>query len=83
MNLRDLRDISKKDILGAIGLEPKRSTGSWALGTFGLFGLGILVGAGVALLIAPKPGQELRREITRKLGARREAGNAAMDSSGI
>jgi YtxH-like protein len=72
MKLRDLTDFDKDDILGALGLQSKPSGGTWALGTFGLFGLGILVGAGVALLMAPKPGNELRRELGERVKTVRE-----------
>jgi len=63
MKLRDLTDFDKDDILGALGLQSKQSASAWAFGTFSLFGLGVLVGAGVALLLAPKPGSELRRDL--------------------
>jgi len=67
MKLRDLTDIDRSDILGALGLQSRPSASEWAFGTFGLFGLGVLVGAGVALLLAPKPGSEIRREIGSRL----------------
>jgi hypothetical protein len=63
MRLRDLTEFDKEAILGSLGLQSKPSSGAWALGTFGLFGLGVLVGAGVALLLAPSPGSELRRNL--------------------
>jgi gas vesicle protein len=37
------------------------------LGTLGTFGIGLLVGAGVALLLAPKPGRDLRHDIRAKI----------------
>ena len=61
-------DISKEDILGVLGIAPKPSAGERVLGALGLFGLGLLAGAGAALLLAPKPGSELRRDLGRKLG---------------
>jgi hypothetical protein len=61
-------DINKEDILGVLGIAPKRSGGERLLGALGLFGLGLVAGAGAALLLAPKPGVELRRELSRKLG---------------
>ena len=67
MKLRDLTDIDKDAILGALGLQSRPSSSEWAFGTFGLFGLGVLVGAGVALLLAPKPGSEIRREIGTRI----------------
>jgi hypothetical protein len=67
MKLRDLTDFDKDDILGALGLQSKQSASAWAFGTFSLFGLGVLVGAGVALLLAPKPGIELRRDLGERV----------------
>lgn len=67
MKLRDLKDMDKDDYLGLIGLQTKRSFTSELLGSLGTFGIGLLVGAGVALLLAPKPGRELRHDIRSKL----------------
>jgi hypothetical protein len=72
MKLRDLTDIEKDDILGALGLQTKSSTTSWVLGTLGLFGLGMVIGAGVALMVAPKPGSELRRDLEGRLKSVRD-----------
>jgi gas vesicle protein len=70
MNFKDLRNMDKDDLLGLIGLESKPSTGSYLAGTLGTFGIGLLVGAGIALLLAPKPGAELREDIRDKLRSR-------------
>lgn len=67
MNLKELRNLDKDDILEMLGLETKTSTGAWLAGTLGTFGLGLLVGAGLGLLLAPKPGRELRENIRDKL----------------
>jgi gas vesicle protein len=67
MNLKDLRNLDKDDVLGLVGLESKHSTGAYLAGTLGTFGVGLLVGAGIALLLAPKPGSELREDIRGKL----------------
>lgn len=76
MNFRDIRDLSKDDILDAIGLQAKPSTGSWMFGTIGLFGLGLLVGAGMALMLTPKTGIELRQQLNQKIRRAKEmAGN--------
>jgi gas vesicle protein len=72
MKLRDITDIEKDDILGALGLQTRSSTASWVLGTLGLFGLGMVVGAGVALMLAPKPGAELRRDLEGRIRSVRE-----------
>jgi gas vesicle protein len=72
MKLRDLTEMDKDDILGALGLQTRSSTVGWLFGTLGLFGLGMVVGAGVALVLAPKPGSELRRDIEGRLKTVRE-----------
>jgi hypothetical protein len=65
---QDIRNIDKDHLLGLLGLETKRSPSRRLLGMLGTFGAGVLVGAGVALLLAPKAGGELRRDIRAKLG---------------
>jgi len=67
MNFKDLRNLDKDDLLGMMGLETKSSTAGYLAGTLGTFGVGLLVGAGIALLLAPKPGSELREDIRDKL----------------
>ena len=83
MKLRDITDLDKEDILGALGLQTRSSTTSWVFGTLGLFGLGIVVGAGVALMLAPKPGSELRRDLEGRLRSVRErvSGNGQLDTN--
>ncbi len=63
MKLSDIRDLNKDDILSALGLATKPSTSDRLLGTLGVFGVGLLVGAGAALLFAPKSGQALREDL--------------------
>jgi hypothetical protein len=67
MKLQDVRDLEKDDFLGLLGIESKHSFTNRLLGTLGTFGVGLLVGAGVALLLAPKPGSELRHALRAKL----------------
>ena len=66
MTLKELRNMDKDDVLELLGLETKPSTGSWLAGSLGTFGVGLLVGAGIALLLAPKPGRELRDDLREK-----------------
>jgi gas vesicle protein len=77
MNLKDLKNMDKDDVLGLLGLESKSSTGAWLAGTLGTFGIGMLVGAGIALILAPKPGRELREDIRDRL---RRAPNDASEA---
>ena len=51
-----LRGLGMDDMLGLIGLARRRSP----LGSLVLFGSGVLVGAGVGMLLAPMSGAELR-----------------------
>ncbi len=74
---RDLKDMDKDDYLGLIGLQSKRSMTNQLLGGLGLFGLGLLVGAGIALLVAPKPGRELRGDLRSKM----QRGKSAVESA--
>jgi hypothetical protein len=67
MNIKELRNLDKDDILGLMGLETKSSTGAMVAGTLGTFGLGLLVGAGIALLLAPKPGRQLREDLRDRM----------------
>ncbi|HXU64677.1 MAG TPA: YtxH domain-containing protein [Polyangia bacterium] len=77
MNLKDLKNMDKDDLLGLLGLESKSSTGAWLAGTMGTFGVGLLVGAGIALMLAPKPGRELREDLRDRL---RRAPNDASEA---
>ena len=67
MNLKDLKNLDKDELLGMLGLESKQTTASWLAGTLTTFGIGMLVGAGVALMVAPKAGRELRGDIRQRL----------------
>jgi hypothetical protein len=69
MNLKALNnlDLDKDQLLETMGLESKRSTGSWLFGTLTAFGIGMLVGAGVGLMMARKSGSGLREDLRDRL----------------
>jgi hypothetical protein len=74
-----VRGLSSEDILAALGLQRKRSALDVILPAAGVFAAGIVVGTGVALLLAPKSGREMRRnikgkatELTHRIGASAE-----------
>jgi hypothetical protein len=67
MKLQDITNLDKDDFLGLLGLQTKHPLTHRMAGTLGTFGIGLLVGAGVALLLAPKPGSELRHDLRSKL----------------
>jgi hypothetical protein len=59
MKLHDIRNMDKDDFLGLLGLETKHSFTNRLLGSLGTFGIGLLVGVGAGLLLAPKTGSDL------------------------
>jgi hypothetical protein len=63
MTLKDLRSLDRNDVLNWLGLQRKQSTAGWIAASVGLFGAGLLVGAGAALLVAPKTGRDLREDL--------------------
>jgi len=67
MKLQDITNMDKDDVLGMLGLEARRSHSNRLLTTLGTFGIGLLVGAGVGLLLAPKTGTALRQDLRAKL----------------
>ena len=59
----EVRNFSADDVLHALGLERKRNAAEKMLPMIGLFGAGLLVGAGIALLLSPKSGAVVREAI--------------------
>lgn len=80
MNLKDVRNMDKDDLLGLLGLETKSSTGAWLASALGTFGVGLLVGAGIGLMLAPKPGRELREDLRDRLRRAPEALDEAVSA---
>lgn len=60
-------NMSRDDLLGALGLQTRRSAASYLLPALGMFGVGIVAGAGLGMLFAPRTGREIRREIGTKV----------------
>jgi hypothetical protein len=72
MNLENVKDISKEKLLSMMGVKVQSPASTW-LSFAGLLGLGMLVGAGAALLLAPKTGREVRASLSgglKKVGRR-------------
>jgi hypothetical protein len=76
MTLKDATHLDTNRLLEVIGLETKRSTGVWLVETLTAFGVGLLVGAGVGLLLAPKAGRGLREDLRDRL---RQASDSLSD----
>jgi hypothetical protein len=58
-----VRHVDSDDILDRIGLERKSSTMEKVLTTFGIFGAGMVIGAGVGLLVSPVAPEDVRKKI--------------------
>src|SRR4029450_7824678 len=55
LSLRDLKKLDRDDLLDLVGLQRASST-DWVAPALTALGVGLLVGVGVGLLLAPKPG---------------------------
>lgn len=73
---KNLPDLDRDDILEAVGLEGRRSAAEKMVPALAIFGAGVLVGVGLGLMLAPKPGRELREDVRQRLkrGDARPAG---------
>jgi hypothetical protein len=83
MNLKSVKDFDKDELLRMIGLETKRSTAGTVLSSLTLFGIGIVVGAGVGMLLAPKAGRELREDLRNRLQGANEGIGESFSNEGI
>ncbi|MGH7858860.1 MAG: YtxH domain-containing protein [Candidatus Binatia bacterium] len=63
---------TREDLASAIGLTSRNRFIDDLMPTVGVFAAGILVGAGLALLFAPRPGNEIREGIGTRFGHLRE-----------
>ena len=73
MNMDNIRNIDRADLLNVFGLETRRNTVDYLVPALALFGVGVLVGTGVGLLVAPRPGKALREDIANRLQQAPEA----------
>lgn len=67
MNIDQMKNLDKNDFLNMLGLETRRSPADYIMPALALFGLGVVVGTGVGLLVAPRPGRELREDLAHRL----------------
>ncbi|MFO7564255.1 MAG: YtxH domain-containing protein [Enhygromyxa sp.] len=65
MNLENLTNMSRMDLLRSIGLAPRVT--DYILPALGIFAAGTIVGAGTALMLAPRSGNKLRRQIREEV----------------
>ena len=71
---------STEDLIRALGLQTRRSNGD-VVPSVALFGAGLLVGAGLALLFAPSSGRELREELGERAAELRDRATGAAESA--
>lgn len=57
--------MNSDDVLARLGLQTRTTAADFLLPALGVFGVGILVGAGIALTVAPKSGREFRSDLGR------------------
>lgn len=75
-----LKNLEADDVLGLVGLQSRRGMVDVLLPSLGIFSVGLLVGAGVGLLLAPKSGQELREDLRSRLQGAGEDVKGALSS---
>lgn len=76
-----MKYLDADELLSKLGLERRPSSGESLLGALVPFGVGMLVGAGVALLLAPKSGRELRAGIRHRVHRERLAGDGGSNAA--
>lgn len=67
MTLDKIKGLDKDELLNMLGLETRRNTVDYLVPALALFGVGVLVGTGIGLLVAPRPGKELRDDLATRL----------------
>jgi hypothetical protein len=75
---KDLKKLDRDDVLHRLGLEEHTPTSDFLTG-LGLFAVGMLVGAGLGVMFAPKPGAEIRSQLSETI--RNRGGRIADDMS--
>lgn len=63
------------DVLSRMGLQARMTPVDYLLPALGIFGAGLVVGAGLGMLFSPRRGSEMRESIARRArSARRRIG---------
>jgi hypothetical protein len=67
-------DSGLENVLDRLGYEQKRSSTDVIVPALGIFSAGLVVGAALGLLFAPKRGEEVRGELRHRLDDLRQRG---------
>jgi hypothetical protein len=81
MTLKDVTRLDTDRLLDAVGLKTKQSGEAWLTVALAAFGVGLLVGASMGLLLAPKAGPGLREDLRDRLRHVSDGVSAAGDPS--
>jgi hypothetical protein len=72
ISMRDLKKLDRDDLLDWVGLQ-RSGSNDWMMPALTALGVGLLVGAGLGLLLAPKAGAELRDDLRDRLRSAQDA----------
>jgi len=67
------------DVLAKLGLQTRLSARDYVFPALGIFGLGILVGAGIVVISTPRMREQIRDRVRRGASKMREMGEQARD----
>jgi gas vesicle protein len=67
MDMKDIKNLDKEQILEMLGLQQADTTLTSTLRALGFIGIGALVGAAVMLFLAPQTGREMRENVVKKV----------------
>ena len=74
-------DLSRDQLVNHLGLNRQYSGTEIIVPALAIFGAGVLVGAGLGLLFAPKSGQELRHDITDGMSDLKQRGTHLIEDA--
>ena len=74
-DIKKLSRVDRNDVLHRLGLEHHTPQSDF-FASLGVFAVGVLVGAGLGILFAPRPGTEIRSQLGQRIKNR---GRAAED----
>jgi hypothetical protein len=67
MDMKDIKNLDKEQILEMLGLQQADTTVAVTLRALGLIGIGALLGATIMLFLAPQSGREMRENVVKKV----------------